>query len=73
MNNENNENLALSTAKRAMKIVIFVGMVVVVLLMINVYVLLNQITATAQMSKKLHTIEKTLESTLNTTDTTSQK
>ena len=53
MNNENNENLALSTAKRAMKIVIFVGMVVVVLLMINVYVLLNQITATAQMSKKL--------------------
>ena len=51
---------ALSIAKKEMKIVIFIGMIAVVLLMINIYILLNQITATAQISKEVKTIKQVL-------------
>ncbi|MGX3045211.1 DUF5408 family protein [Helicobacter sp. T3_23-1056] len=51
---------ALNIAKKAMKIVIFIGMIAVVLLMINIYILLNQITATAQISKEVKLIKQVL-------------
>lgn len=53
--------LAVSIARKAMKIVVFIGMASVVLLMINIYILLNQITATAQMSREIKTIKQVLE------------
>lgn len=52
--------LAICIARRAMKIVIFIGMASVVLLMINIYILLNQITATAQISREIKTIKQVL-------------
>ncbi len=58
MNTPNEQ--ALNIAKKAMKIVIFVGMIAVVLLMINIYILLNQITATAQISKEVKVIKQVL-------------
>lgn len=58
MNTPNDQ--ALNIAKKAMKIVIFIGMIVVVLLMINIYILLNQITATAQISKEVKVIKQVL-------------
>lgn len=54
--------LAICIARRAMKIVVFIGMASVVLLMINIYILLNQITATAQISREIKTIKQVLES-----------
>ncbi|PAF50820.1 DUF5408 family protein [Helicobacter sp. 13S00477-4] len=50
-------DLSLQVARRAMKIVIFIGMFAIFLVMINIYVLLNQITATAKMSKEIHHLE----------------
>lgn len=52
--------LALSVAKKSMKIVIFIGMCAVVLLMINIYVMMTQITASAQLSRKLYVLEQAL-------------
>lgn len=60
MSEETNKDLALSVAKKSMKIVIFIGMFAVVLLMINIYVMMTQITASAQLSRKLHAIERSL-------------
>lgn len=56
-----NDKLALNIARRAMKIVIFIGMFAVVLLMINIYILLNQITATAQISREIKVIKQALD------------
>lgn len=56
-----NGQLALSVARRAMKIVIFIGMLSVILLMINIYILLNQITATAQISREIKVIKQILQ------------
>lgn len=57
MSEEEQKNLSLEVARKAVKIVIFIGMFAVLLVMINIYVLLNQITATAQISKKVHALE----------------
>lgn len=57
MPNKELENFSLRIARRAVKIVIFIGMFTVLLMMINIYVLLNQITATAQINKQMHTLE----------------
>ncbi|PAF42477.1 DUF5408 family protein [Helicobacter sp. 11S02596-1] len=56
MSDDIKENLALGAARKAVRIVIFIGMFAVLLVMINIYVLLNQITATAQMSKEIHSM-----------------
>lgn len=61
MKNEEGTDLSLGVARRAMKIVIFIGMVAVVLLMINIYIMLTQITATAQMSRELNAIKQVLQ------------
>lgn len=53
--------LALNTARRAMKIVIAIGMISVLLLMISIYVMMTQITATAQLSKKQQAFELMLQ------------
>lgn len=45
-------------ARKALRIVIFIGMFAVLLMMINIYVLLTQITATAEITKDIHTINK---------------
>lgn len=50
--------LALNTARRAMKIVVAIGMIALMLLMINIYVMMTQITASAQLSKKLQILEQ---------------
>ncbi len=50
--------LALSTARKAMKIVVFIGMVSVILLMINIYIMLTQISATAQITRELQIIKQ---------------
>ena len=60
-NTSSDSQLAVCIARRAMKIVVFIGMASVVLLMINIYILLNQITATAQMSREIKTIKQVLE------------
>ncbi|WP_095297774.1 DUF5408 family protein [Helicobacter sp. 12S02232-10] len=54
-------DLALNAARKAVRIVIFIGMFAVLLTMINIYVLLNQITATAQMSKEMHILNDRVE------------
>ncbi|GAA7762990.1 DUF5408 family protein [Helicobacter pylori] len=54
------EQEALEIAKRAVKIVFFLGLVVVLLMMINLYMLINQINASAQMSHQIKKIEKRL-------------
>ncbi|GAA7066080.1 DUF5408 family protein [Helicobacter pylori] len=54
------EQEALEIAKRAVKIVFFLGLVVVLLMMINLYMLINQINATAQMSHQIKKIEERL-------------
>ncbi|MCQ2629155.1 DUF5408 family protein [Helicobacter pylori] len=47
-------------AKKAVKIVFFLGLVVVLLMMINLYMLINQINASAQMSQQIKKIEERL-------------
>lgn len=58
MSEKEQKNLSLQVARKAVKIVIFIGMFAILLMMINIYVLLNQITATAQISKQIHILEK---------------
>ncbi|GAA8574912.1 hypothetical protein VN1218_00410 [Helicobacter pylori] len=55
-----NEQEALEIAKKAVKIVFFLGLVVVLLMMINLYMLINQINASAQMSHQIKKIEEKL-------------
>ncbi|WP_187882886.1 DUF5408 family protein [Helicobacter pylori] len=47
-------------AKKAVKIVFFLGLVVVLLMMINLYMLINQINASAKMSQQIKKIEERL-------------
>ncbi|WP_441734414.1 DUF5408 family protein [Helicobacter pylori] len=54
------EQEALEIAKKAVKIVFFLGLVVVLLMMINLYMLINQINASAQMSHQIKQIEERL-------------
>ncbi|GAA7858829.1 DUF5408 family protein [Helicobacter pylori] len=54
------EQEALEIAKKAVKIVFFLGLVVVFLMMINLYMLINQINASAQMSHQIKKIEERL-------------
>ncbi|GAA6811750.1 DUF5408 family protein [Helicobacter pylori] len=55
-----NEQEARKIAKKAVKIVFFLGLVVVLLMMINLYMLINQINASAQMSHQIKKIEERL-------------
>ncbi|GAA6968421.1 DUF5408 family protein [Helicobacter pylori] len=55
------EQEALEIAKKAVKIVFFLGLVVVLLTMINLYMLINQINASAQMSHQIKKIEERLD------------
>ncbi|GAA8950998.1 hypothetical protein VN1264_02470 [Helicobacter pylori] len=54
------EQEALEIAKKAVQIVFFLGLVVVLLMMINLYMLINQINASAQMSQQIKKIEERL-------------
>ncbi|GAA7108066.1 DUF5408 family protein [Helicobacter pylori] len=54
------EQEALEIAKKAVQIVFFLGLVVVLLMMINLYMLINQINASAQMSHQIKKIEERL-------------
>ncbi len=54
------EQEAQEIAKKAVKIVFFLGLVVVLLMMINLYILINQINASAQMSQQIKKIEERL-------------
>ncbi len=54
------EQEAREIAKKAVQIVFFLGIVVVLLMMINLYMLINQINASAQMSQKIKKIEERL-------------
>ncbi|GAA8425051.1 DUF5408 family protein [Helicobacter pylori] len=54
------EQEALEISKKAVKIVFFLGLVVVLLMMINLYMLINQINASAQMSHQIKKIEERL-------------
>ncbi|GHR94723.1 hypothetical protein VN1280_02840 [Helicobacter pylori] len=54
------EQEAREIAKKAVKIVFFLGLVVVLLMMINLYMLINQINASAQMSHQIKKIEERL-------------
>ncbi len=54
------EQEALEIAKKAVKIVFFLGLVAVLLMMINLYMLINQINASAQMSQQIKKIEERL-------------
>ncbi len=54
------EQEALEIAKKAVKIVFFLGLVVVLLMTINLYMLINQINASAQMSHQIKKIEERL-------------
>ncbi|WQX95605.1 DUF5408 family protein [Helicobacter pylori] len=54
------EQEAQEIAKKAVKIVFFLGLVVVLLMMINLYMLINQINASAQMSHQIKKIEERL-------------
>ncbi|WQV99391.1 DUF5408 family protein [Helicobacter pylori] len=54
------EQEAQEIAKKAIKIVFFLGLVVVLLMMINLYMLINQINASAQMSHQIKKIEERL-------------
>ncbi len=55
------EQEAQEIAKKAVKIVFFLGLVVVLLMMINLYMLINQINASAQMSQQIKKIEERLD------------
>lgn len=54
------EQEAQEIAKKAVKIVFFLGLVVVLLMMINLYMLINQINASARMSQQIKKIEERL-------------
>ncbi len=54
------EQEALEIAKKAVQIVFFLGIVVVLLMMINLYMLINQINASAKMSQQIKKIEERL-------------
>ncbi|WP_120957027.1 DUF5408 family protein [Helicobacter pylori] len=54
------EKQAQEIAKKAIQIVFFLGIVVVLLMMINLYMLINQINASAQMSQQIKKIEERL-------------
>ncbi|WRA06087.1 DUF5408 family protein [Helicobacter pylori] len=54
------EQEAQEIAKKAVQIVFFLGIVVVLLMMINLYMLINQINASAQMSHQIKKIEERL-------------
>ncbi|MCQ2660107.1 DUF5408 family protein [Helicobacter pylori] len=54
------EQEAREIAKKAVQIVFFLGIVVVLLMMINFYMLINQINASAQMSQQIKKIEERL-------------
>ncbi|WQR97969.1 DUF5408 family protein [Helicobacter pylori] len=54
------EQEAQEIAKKAVKIVFFLGLVAVLLMMINLYMLINQINASAQMSHQIKKIEERL-------------
>ncbi|GAB0030392.1 DUF5408 family protein [Helicobacter pylori] len=55
-----NEQEAREIAKKVVKIVFFLGIVVVLLMMINLYMLINQINASAKMSQQIKKIEERL-------------
>ncbi|WQT58012.1 DUF5408 family protein [Helicobacter pylori] len=55
-----NEQEAREIAKKAVQIVFFLGIVVVLLMMINLYMLINQINASVQMSQQIKKIEERL-------------
>ncbi|GAA7233574.1 DUF5408 family protein [Helicobacter pylori] len=55
-----NEQEAREIAKKAVQIVFFLGIVVVLLMIINLYMLINQINASAQMSQQIKKIEERL-------------
>ncbi|WP_120815091.1 DUF5408 family protein [Helicobacter pylori] len=55
-----NEQEAREIAKKAVQIVFFLGLVVVLLMMINLYMLINQINASAKMSQQIKKIEERL-------------
>ncbi|WP_120907254.1 DUF5408 family protein [Helicobacter pylori] len=55
-----NEQEAREIAKKAVQIVFFLGIVVVLLMMINLYMLINQINASAKMSQQIKKIEERL-------------
>ncbi|WP_187924772.1 DUF5408 family protein [Helicobacter pylori] len=55
-----NEQEAREIAKKAIQIVFFLGIVVVLLMMINLYMLINQINASAQISQQIKKIEERL-------------
>ncbi len=54
------EQEAREIAQKAVKIVFFLGLVVVLLMMINLYMLINQINASAHMSQQIKKIEERL-------------
>ncbi|GAA9531464.1 DUF5408 family protein [Helicobacter pylori] len=54
------EQEAQEIAKKAVKIVFFLGIVVVLLMMINLYMLINQINASAKMIQQIKKIEERL-------------
>ncbi len=54
------EQEAQEIAKKAVKIVFFLGIVVVLLMMINLYMLINQINASTKMSQQIKKIEERL-------------
>lgn len=54
------EQEAREIAKKAVQIVFFLGIVMVLLMMINLYMLINQINASAQMSQQIKKIEERL-------------
>ncbi|MGN8433412.1 DUF5408 family protein [Helicobacter pylori] len=54
------EQEAREIAKKAVQIVFFLGIVVVLLMMVNLYMLINQINASAQMSQQIKKIEERL-------------
>ncbi|GAA8163195.1 DUF5408 family protein [Helicobacter pylori] len=54
------EQEAQEIAKKAVKIVFFLGLVVVLLMMINLYILINQINASVKMNQQIKKIEKRL-------------
>ncbi|GAA7224163.1 DUF5408 family protein [Helicobacter pylori] len=54
------EQEAREIAKKAVQIVFFLGIVVVLLMMINLYMLINQINASTHMSQQIKKIEERL-------------
>ncbi len=54
------EQEAQEIAKKAVQIVFFLGLVVMLLMMINLYMLINQINASTHMSQQIKKIEERL-------------